>query len=77
MAVFSPDGRRVATAGTENDILLFDAFTGQRLSQLEGHAQSLDVLVFSDDGNRLLSASVRPGDPWWTGRRLLSQGLDL
>src|SRR6202040_3389470 len=40
-SLFSPDGRLVATAGPEHDILLFDAFTGRRLQRLEGHTQPI------------------------------------
>jgi WD40 repeat protein/tetratricopeptide (TPR) repeat protein len=62
LAVFSPDGRLVAATGPENDILLFDAFTGKSLRGLDGHAQPIAALQFSDDGKRLLSASYK--DPY-------------
>jgi WD40 repeat protein/tetratricopeptide (TPR) repeat protein/tRNA A-37 threonylcarbamoyl transferase component Bud32 len=57
-AVFSPDGRFVAAVGPENDILLFDAFTGQRLRRLEGHTQVISSLAFSDDAKRLVSSTL-------------------
>ncbi len=59
VAVFSPDGRLVAAAGEENDILLFDAFTGERLRAFEGHTQPIGSLAFSDDAKRLISTSGR------------------
>jgi WD40 repeat protein/Flp pilus assembly protein TadD len=58
VALFSPDGRLAAAAGPENDILLFDAFTGKRLRRLEGHKEQISYLVFSDDGKRLASDSL-------------------
>ncbi len=78
VAVFSPDGRRVAAAGAENDILLFDAFTGQRVQRLEGHVQPIAALVFSE-AKRLLSASIRDDDPQMAiwGRMSLDLGLDV
>jgi eukaryotic-like serine/threonine-protein kinase len=54
-ALFSPDGRLAAARGHENDILLFDAFTGKRLRRLEGHTYSISSIVFSGDGKRLVS----------------------
>jgi WD40 repeat protein/tetratricopeptide (TPR) repeat protein len=54
-AVFSPDGRRAATAGPENEILLFDGFTGQPLRMLKGHAYTSSPRVFSADGRWLAS----------------------
>ena len=47
----------MAGRGPENDILVFDAFTGQRLPPLEGHTQPISALVFSDDSKRLISLS--------------------
>jgi WD40 repeat protein len=56
-AALSPDGRLAASRGPENDVLVFDARTGQRLRRLKGHSQPVAAVVFSGDGNRLLSLS--------------------
>jgi WD40 repeat protein len=56
-AVFSPDGRRVAVAGREGVIRLYDARTGEDLLLLRGHEKPVRTLAFSPDGDRLLSAA--------------------
>jgi WD40 repeat protein/tetratricopeptide (TPR) repeat protein len=56
-AVLSPDGRRAASRGPANDLLVYDAFTGKPFRRLKGHKYSSDVVAFSDDGRRLISNS--------------------
>ncbi|MBT3295204.1 MAG: protein kinase [Verrucomicrobia bacterium] len=52
---FSPDGRRVATAGKQG-IRIWDATNGSELLKLEGHQGWIASLQFSADGRLLLSA---------------------
>ena len=57
-AVFSPDGRTIATASDANDLLLVDAATGTVRLTLVGHQGLLSAACFSvDDGSKLASAS--------------------
>jgi WD40 repeat protein len=53
---FSPDGKLLATAGSDHLIYLWDASTGQPLAKLSGHTQKVWKVVFSPDGNKLASA---------------------
>ena len=63
LAVFSPDGMRVATAaqprGPYSDLTtrVWDAVSGEKLAILKGHTSWLTSLVFSPDGTRILTAS--------------------
>ncbi|MEH2407992.1 MAG: ribosome assembly protein 4, partial [Nostoc sp.] len=54
--VFSPDGKRLASASGDNTIKLWDAATGKPLQTLSGR-DLVNSVVFSPDGKRLASAS--------------------
>jgi RNA polymerase sigma factor (sigma-70 family) len=54
----SADGRFLATAYAESVIHLWDVVTGTEVGQLKGHDGGVVSLVFSADGERLVSGSV-------------------
>ena len=56
-AVFHPDGKRLASAGRDRAIWLWDLATGQEVARLEGHTNYVFSLAFSPDGNSLVSGS--------------------
>jgi WD40 repeat protein len=56
-AVFSPDGRRIATADQEGWLKMWDAQTGQELFQFAAHKEHTRCVVFSPDGRRLVTGS--------------------
>ena len=68
-AKFSPDGRLIASTGggnpfwrtirkqTPGEIIIWDAYTGQRLRTLKGHKFAIPDIAFSPDGKTLASAS--------------------
>ena len=63
-AVFSPDGRRLATASVDQTIRIWDLATGQEILKLSEDSMVYTVR-FVSDGRRLISASVdRPIRVW-------------
>ena len=55
--VFSPDGTRLATAGWDHTVTLWDTWALRPLFTLRGHADRVWGLNFSPDGHLLASAS--------------------
>jgi WD40 repeat protein len=56
-AAFHPDGTRLATAGRDRAVWLWDLATGQEVSRLQGHTSYVWSLAFSPDGTTLVSGS--------------------
>jgi WD40 repeat protein len=56
-AAFSPDGQRLASAGTDAIVIAWDAATGKKRLSLRGHGSKIFGVAFSRDGRRLASAS--------------------
>jgi WD40 repeat protein len=59
-AVFSPDGCRVATASLDRTARIWDASTGEALTNPLTHDSSVSQVCFSPDGRRILTSC-------WTG----------
>ena len=53
---FSPDGNFIAsgTRGAGDNLILWDAITGEKIAALEGHSGVMSIL-FSSDGSKMLS----------------------
>ncbi len=54
---YSPDGQLVATAGSDNDVQLWDAMTGVWMGALTGHTDNVSAIAFSPDGTMLASGA--------------------
>jgi WD40 repeat protein len=66
----SPDGRRIASVGSDQAVKLWDASTGQQLITLRGHQNEIRAVAFSPDGRLIASADdggvvrIWDGSPW-------------
>jgi WD40 repeat protein len=56
--IFSPDGRSMAAALTDNSIIVWDVANSQPRHILNGHRNSVGALAFSPDGLYLTSESI-------------------
>ena len=56
-AIFSPDGKKVLTAGADKTVRIWDAESGKELHKLEGHHDHVRVVLFTPDGKNVISAS--------------------
>ncbi|MER7707729.1 hypothetical protein ABTX81_33135 [Kitasatospora sp. NPDC097605] len=72
-AVFSPDGRTLATASDDGTVRLWDVATGRSVTTLTGHTGKVTSVAFSPDGHTLATASGGWSVQLWeiaTGRAL-------
>ena len=56
-AVFSPDGKTLASGTYGHDILLWDVKTRQLMGKLSGHTDIIRSIAFSPDGSMMASGS--------------------
>jgi WD40 repeat protein len=57
IALFSPDGRYIATSSADRTVRLWDRASGQELRQFIGHTLEVWGLAFTPDGKQILSSS--------------------
>ena len=53
----SPDGRRLATAGQDGSVRLWELATSEQALELHGHDSGVSTVRWSDDGARLVTSS--------------------
>jgi eukaryotic-like serine/threonine-protein kinase len=72
-AAFSPDSRRIASAGEDGLCLIWDAATGAKVAPCSGHDGKVLSVAFRADGARVVTASVDGTVRQWdaaTGREV-------
>ncbi len=57
LSAFSPDGKTIASASSDQTIRVWDAATGTPRQTLEGHSDWVRAVAFSPDGKTIASAS--------------------
>lgn len=61
---FSPDGRRLVSAGRDDDAILWDVTSGKALRVLRGHFGSVSDARFSPDQRWIVTAGPRSAGLW-------------
>jgi WD40 repeat protein len=61
-AVFSQDGKRALSCGTDKEMVLWDLETGKEIRRFQGHDIELSTCALSPDGRRALSGGGQGND---------------
>src|SRR6202011_4455117 len=61
---WSPDGKRLLTAGGDRSLRIWDAESGRELFCLRGHSGRVSSAAFSPDGRRIVSSASYG---YWSG----------
>jgi WD40 repeat protein/uncharacterized caspase-like protein len=74
MAEFSPDGKSIVTASSDNTAKIWDVASGYLLLELKGHTNEVSSAHYSPDGKKILTASNDSTAKIWnaeTGKLLI------
>ena len=66
-AAYSPDGRWIVTASTDDTARVWSAESGQQKMVLQGHTGPVTSAAYSPDGRWIVTASDGTARVWWWG----------
>lgn len=66
VGVYSPDGKRILTAGLDSRAVVWDAATGKQIGEPMLHGDSIHYAIFSPDGAIVLTGSFDKTARFWS-----------
>ncbi len=66
---FSPDGKMLASGGTDMTVQVRDSSTGEPITTLRGHTDGITALTFSPDNRTLASGSADGTVRFWNSKK--------
>lgn len=66
---FSPDGKMLASGGTDMTVQVRDSATGETVTTLTGHTNGITALTFSPDNQTLASGSADGTVRFWNSKK--------
>ena len=76
-AVFSPDGKFLASASADKTAIIWDVATGKQLHVLEGHDRGLSDIAWASSGAHVVTASDDATARVWDVALVSSVGAHL
>ena len=73
---FSPDGKRLVTAGSDARIVVWDIESGQRIYELEGSRDGLNQIGYSSDGKWIAASVHQEVNIWHAEHGRLHRAID-
>jgi len=61
---FSPDGKRIASAGTDGLVRIWSTVTGEEVGRLDGHRGAAYAVAYSPDGKRIATGDLEDIHLW-------------
>lgn len=74
---FSPDGRRLTTAGQDGVVKLWDVTGGHEIANFNGHSDTVKSVAFSPDGKLLATGSSDRTVKMWSANEAPEEAVTL